>query len=81
MQGIAGEVRAWMARRRRSSRSVAAQLGCTEPYLSRRLTGAVPFNAAELATIAELLEVPVSEFFEVPEGVRRGRIRALGLAA
>jgi transcriptional regulator with XRE-family HTH domain len=71
-KAIAAEVRAWMARRQRSGRSLALELGCSEIYLSRRLTGKVPFDVAELATIADLLEVPVSVFFEIPVGLKTG---------
>ena len=67
---VAAEVRAWMARRHRSGRSIALELGWTEIYLSRRLTGKVPFDVADLAMIADLLEVPVTTFFNFPEGVR-----------
>lgn len=63
---VAGEVRAWMGRRNRSGRSVAAELGWTEIYLSRRLTGKVPFDVADLAALADLLKIPVSAFFETP---------------
>lgn len=78
---VAGEVRAWMGRRHRSARSIALELGWTEIYLSRRLTGKVPFNVPQLSAIAELLDVPVSVFFEPPQlagGLRRARISALG---
>lgn len=63
---VAGEVRAWLGRRNRSGRSVARELGWTEPYLSRRLTGSVPFDVADLVKIADLLDVPVATFFEYP---------------
>jgi transcriptional regulator with XRE-family HTH domain len=69
-QAIAGEVRAWLARRQLSGRSVAQQLGMTEIYLNRRLRGAVPFNVVDLTAIARLLDVPVTVFFDVPEGAR-----------
>jgi transcriptional regulator with XRE-family HTH domain len=65
---VAGEVRAWLARRKRSARSVALELGWTEPYLSRRLTGGVPFNVIDLAAIAGVLEIPMSVFFDIPSG-------------
>ena len=83
---VAGEVRAWMGRRHRSARSVALELGWTEFYLSRRLTGKVPFNVPQLSALAEVLDVPVSVFFEPPQfsgGLRRARIcrSGLGLAA
>ena len=81
---VAGEVRAWMARRQRSGANVARELGWTEVYLSRRLLGRVPFDVADLEALAVLLEVPASVFFEVPGGLRRAPISArsgLGLAA
>jgi hypothetical protein len=62
-----------MGRRQRSVRSAAADLGWTETFLGRRVKGVQPFNVAELAAVADLLEVPVSVFFEVPEGFRTGR--------
>lgn len=64
---VAGEVRAHLARRGLSGNEAAIQLGWTQPYLSRRLSGRVPFNVADLAKLANFLEVPMSEFFEVPE--------------
>jgi transcriptional regulator with XRE-family HTH domain len=67
---VAAEVRAHLARRRISGRRLAAQLGMTEPYLSRRLTGAVPFNVNDLSAIADYLELPVASFFDAPEGAR-----------
>jgi transcriptional regulator with XRE-family HTH domain len=67
-EDVAGEVRAWMGRRRRSGASVAAELGWTEVYLSRRLAGRVPFDVADLAALAALLDVPVTAFFTTPEG-------------
>lgn len=67
---VAGEVRAYLARRRLSARQAAIKLGWTAPYLSRRLTGEVPFDVADLAAIAELLEVPVTVFFEPPKEIR-----------
>lgn len=59
-----------MARHQRSARSIALELGWTETYLSRRLTGSIPFNVAELDAIAGLLDVPVQVFFEGPGNVR-----------
>ncbi len=67
---VAAEIRAELARRRLSGRKVARQLGWTEPYLSRRLTGSVPFNVSDLIALAELLEVPVNTFFEFRGGLR-----------
>jgi transcriptional regulator with XRE-family HTH domain len=67
---VAGELRAHMARRRISSRKIAHQLGWSEVYLSRRLTGAVPFNVNDLAAVAEILDLPISSLFDAPQVVR-----------
>jgi len=88
-QMVAGEVRAWLARRQRSGRSVAQELGWTEIYLNRRIRGIVPFAVTDLARLARLLDVPVTAFFESPSatGSRTGYIdqvspaEALGAAA
>ena len=65
-KAVAGEARARLARARLSNRWVAKQLGWSEFYLSRRLTGAVPFSVGDLAALADLLDVPIKAFFEVP---------------
>jgi transcriptional regulator with XRE-family HTH domain len=61
---VAGEVRAYLGRRRLSGRAAAMQLGWTQQYMSRRLTGTIPFDVADLAALADLLEIPVIAFFE-----------------
>lgn len=68
---VAGELRALLARRRISNRWVATQLGWSETYLSRRLTGAVPFNVDDLGELARLLDVAVADFFEPMPTMRR----------
>jgi len=67
-QAVAGEVRAHIARKRRSGRSVALELGWTQPYMSRRLNGIVPFDVEDLAAIADVLGVPVVAFFDARGG-------------
>lgn len=62
-QAIAGEVRAEMARQQLSGIRAAKLLGWTQNYISRRLSGTVPFDVADLQAIADLLEVPVTKFF------------------
>ena len=64
---VAGEVRAWLARRQISGRSAAQQLGMTEIYLNRRLRGIVPFNVIDLGALANLLDVPITVFFDSPD--------------
>lgn len=85
---VAAEVRAELARQRISGRQAARRLGWTQQALSRRLTGDIPFNVADLDALAGLLEVPISTFFpqmrgEMARGVRTGPFRrsGLGLAA
>lgn len=62
-EAVAAEVRAQLARNRLSGRRAAAMLGWKQTYLSRRLTGAVPFDVDDLAALADLLEVPIEQFF------------------
>lgn len=59
---IAGEVRAELARQGRNQAWLAEQLGQNEVWVSRRLKGRVPIAAADLATIADLLSVPITVF-------------------
>lgn len=64
---VAGEVRAYLARRRVSARQAAAALGWSQPYLSRRLNSATPFDVADLEALGILLDVPVIAFFGAPD--------------
>jgi hypothetical protein len=77
-ESIAAEVRAQLARRRRSARSAALELGWTQPYMSRRINGVVAFNVEDLAQLARLLDVPVISFFQGP--VYGGQLRKQHLA-
>lgn len=67
---IAAEVRAEMARQGLTQQALANKLGCNQPYLSRRMTGAVPFDVAELVELAEALGVPLAQFLPAAEVVR-----------
>lgn len=75
------EVRAQLARRRLSGVRAAKALGWTQNYIARRMIGAVPFTASDLVALAELLEVPVSTFFEFRPGVISRYISAPDLGA
>jgi transcriptional regulator with XRE-family HTH domain len=75
---VAEEVRAQLARKRRSARSVALQLGWGQTYLARRVTGETPFTINDLAAIAGVLGIPVTSFFEAPGP---GQLRKQPLAA
>ena len=60
---IAEEVRAQLGRARMSARQLAGQLGMSPMYVSRRLSGQIPFTVADLEEIARILRVPVTRFF------------------
>lgn len=66
-QRVAANVRAELARQRVSQGAVAQALGTTRQAVSRRLVGLVPFDVAELHTVAALLGVPVGELHESAE--------------
>lgn len=72
-EGVAGQVRAELARRRLSSRELADLTGRSHMYWWRRLDGAVPFDVENLATIASLLNVPVSTLVAPLDGPGAGR--------
>lgn len=61
---IASSVRAELARKDLSGRQLAANLGWSTDAVQRRLSGTVPFTAAELATVAEHLGVSITKFYE-----------------
>lgn len=60
---IAEEMRVLFARRLLTPAKVARELGWTDNYISRRLTGKVPFDVNDLAALARLLGVPIMAFF------------------
>jgi transcriptional regulator with XRE-family HTH domain len=66
-QLVAAEVRAEMARQRMSQAGLAKLLGVAQQTVSRRLVGEVPFDVAELARIADLLGVPMTQFVRTTE--------------
>ncbi len=61
-QRVASEVRAELARQRRPQRAVAEALGISQAAASRRLRGELPFDVAELATLATVLGVDMAQF-------------------
>lgn len=62
-ESIAAEVRAELARQRKSQREVAEAIGMEQPNLQLRLAGKRPFRAEELAALAEVFGVPVGRFY------------------
>lgn len=65
-RALLGEVKASMARNDCTRAQLAAHLGIGRGALQRRLSGAVPFRAGEIAAIAALFDVPVATFYGVP---------------
>jgi transcriptional regulator with XRE-family HTH domain len=59
---IAAEIRAEIARQKKTQRDVAAMLGMTLPSIQFRLSGERSFRAEEIAALAEKLGVPVDQF-------------------
>jgi hypothetical protein len=49
----------------------ATKLGWTQPFISRRITGAKAFDVAELEALGDLLGVPVTSFFTLPSALTR----------
>jgi transcriptional regulator with XRE-family HTH domain len=60
---VGDNVRAEMARQHLKQSWLADQLGCSQQTLSRRLCGYVSFDIPEVARIAELLGVSLSDLF------------------
>ena len=60
---VAAVVRAEMAAQSRSDGSLAEVLGITEPTVRKRLDGEIPFDLAEVASVAAWLETTPSELF------------------
>lgn len=67
---IAGNVRAEVARQQLEQERIALALGQNQQYVSRRITGAVPWRADELEVVANVLGVHVAELVggRAPEG-------------
>lgn len=57
---IAAEVRAELARQQRTQSELAKALHLSQQAISRRMTGLIPFDVAQLHEIASFLGVPVS---------------------
>lgn len=58
---VAGEIRATLARHRKSGRQLAAQLGASQTWVSSRLSGGTPIDLNDLARIAEALGVHIAD--------------------
>lgn len=60
-QRVARNVRAEMARAGKNQQDVAAHLGISQQSVSRRMSGSTPFTIDELAAIARMLDVRLTE--------------------
>ena len=60
-QRVAGEVRAELARQKRTANELAAVLGISAHTAGRRLSGDVPFNVIELAALCQWLNVDLAD--------------------
>lgn len=60
-QAIAGAVRAAMARRKCSQKSLRTALGWSVSFLGRRVSGEVDFSVSELVAVAQAIGVDPAE--------------------
>lgn len=58
-------IRGLLGERGVSASELARHLGCSQPYLARRLDGRVEWRVDDLRRIATLLDVPATELFEL----------------
>jgi transcriptional regulator with XRE-family HTH domain len=65
---VAGEVRAELARQRRSASWLARQTGMGQTAVSRRLIGDVPMDLDDLERFSATLDVPLSQFLGTSGG-------------
>lgn len=56
-EAVAAEVRTEMQNQHVSQAELGRKLGVSQQWISRRLTGDVPFDVAELARVADVLGV------------------------
>lgn len=59
---VAREVRAEMARQRKTSVDLAPVIGRSQQTASNRMRGLYPFNVDEIEAVAEWLAVPMETF-------------------
>ncbi|GAA0189641.1 hypothetical protein GCM10008944_01250 [Cytobacillus oceanisediminis] len=62
-EAVASEVRAHMARQRKTQGDLAQALGIGEHTAGRRLRAEIPFDVIELEQIALWLDVPVADLW------------------
>jgi len=65
VERVAANVRAELARKGITQSDLAAKLNKSQPFISRRLSGRVAFDVADLASIATVLDVSITALVEV----------------
>lgn len=65
IERVAANVRAELARKGITQSDLAAKLNKSQPFISRRLSGRVAFDVADLASIATVLDVSITALVEV----------------
>lgn len=60
VERVAANVRAELARKGITQTELAAQLNKTQPFVSRRLSGRVALDVADLASIATVLNISMA---------------------
>lgn len=68
---IAGEVRASIARKRLSGSEIARQLGVEQTWFSRRYSGRVPWTAAELQLVMDIIDEDITRVFAAGQAARQ----------
>lgn len=64
---VAEEIRAILARRRLSATELARQMGVTQSYLARRMTGVQPLDLDDIQRVARALDVQPLALFSAAE--------------
>lgn len=64
-QRVAGEVRAELARQRKTAADLSAALGVTPHTAGRRISGEVPFDVIELTQVSIWLGIPVERLMGI----------------
>jgi transcriptional regulator with XRE-family HTH domain len=66
---VAAEVRAHLARRQLTGTALAAAIGKSEMYVSRRLRGEVAFDLVDVEQAAKFLGITAADLLSAPERV------------
>lgn len=77
---IGQNVKAELVRHGLGQDRVAELLGVTQPQISKRIAGTIDFEAAEVARVAYLLQVPVERLMDVPSALLDVALAEVGAA-